>query len=89
MPFGLAKFARFARSVWDIDTSSMTEKQAAEAGLKAMECWMKEIGVVMHSSELGVTEDNLEGIADATFLLDGGYKALTREEVIEILRESL
>ena len=89
MPFGLAKFARFARSVWDIDTSSMTEKQAAEAGLKAMECWMNEIGVVMHSSELGVTEDNIEGIADATFLLDGGYKALTREEVIEILRESL
>ena len=89
MPYGLAKFARFARSVWDIDTSSMTEKQAAEAGLKAMESWMKEIGVVLHSSELGVTEDNIEGIADATFLLDGGYKALTREEVIEILRESL
>ena len=89
MPYGLAKFARFARSVWDIDTNSMTEKQAAEAGLKAMESWMKEIGVVLHSSELGVTEDNIEGIADATFLLDGGYKALTREEVIEILRESL
>lgn len=89
MPYGLAKFARFARSVWDIDTSAMTEKQAAEAGLKAMESWMKEIGVVLHSSELGVTEDIIEGIADATFLLDGGYKALTREEVIEILRESL
>ena len=89
MPYGLAKFARFARSVWDIETSAMTEKQAAEAGLKAMESWMKEIGVVLHSSELGVTEDNIEGIADATFLLDGGYKALSREEVIEILRESL
>ena len=89
MPYGLAKFARFAKSVWDIDTSTMTEKQAAEAGLNAMEVWMKEIGVVLHSSELGVNEDNIEGIADATFLLDGGYKALTREEVIEILRESL
>ncbi len=89
MPYGLAKFARFARSVWDIETSAMTEKQAAEAGLKAMESWMKEIGVVLHSSELGVTEDNIEGIADATFLLDGGYKTLSREEVIEILRESL
>lgn len=28
-------------------------------------------------------------IADATFLLDGGYKQLTRDEVISILRESL
>lgn len=89
MPYGLAKFARFARSVWDIDTSAMTERQAAEAGLNAMESWMKEIGVVMHSSELGVTEDNIEGIADATFLLDGGYKALSREDVIDILRQSL
>ena len=89
MPYGLAKFARFARSVWDIDTSAMTERQAAEAGLNAMEIWMKEIGVVMHSSELGVTEDNIEGIADATFLLDGGYKALSREDVIDILRQSL
>ena len=89
MPYGLAKFARFARSVWDIDTSAMTERQAAKAGLNAMESWMKEIGVVMHSSELGVTEDNIEGIADATFLLDGGYKALSREDVIDILRQSL
>ena len=89
MPYGLAKFARFARSVWDIDTNAMTERQAAEAGLNAMESWMKEIGVVMHSSELGVTEDNIEGIADATFLLDGGYKALSREDVINILRQSL
>ena len=31
----------------------------------------------------------IEGIADATFLLDGGYKKLTRDEVIEILKESL
>ena len=28
-------------------------------------------------------------IADATFLFDGGYKALTRDEVVEIVKESL
>ena len=28
-------------------------------------------------------------IADATFLFDGGYKALTREDVIDILKDSL
>ena len=75
MPYGLAKFARFARSVWDIDTNAMTERQAAEAGLNAMESWMKEIGVVMHSSELGVTEDNIEGIALFPFSLVGKAKA--------------
>ena len=31
----------------------------------------------------------IDGIADATFLFDGGYKALTRDEVVEIVKESL
>ena len=89
MDGGLAKFARFAQTVWGIDTSKMSQRQAAEAGLAAMEGWMKEIGVVLSLRELGTTEDMLEGIADATFLLDGGYKVLTREDVIRILREAL
>ena len=89
MPYGLPKFVRFAKEVWDIRTEKMSEREAAEAGLAAMENWMKEIGVVMSAKELGVTEDMLSGIADATFLLDGGYKTLTQEEVVEIVRESI
>ena len=50
---------------------------------------MREIGVVMNLKELGVTEDMYEGIAKATFILEGGYKKLTHEEVIEILKESM
>ena len=64
-------------------------REGAEAGLAALQNWMSEIGVVQSASELGVTEDMIEGIADATFLLTGGYKTLTREEVIQILRESM
>ena len=54
-----------------------------------MESWMKELGVTLNITDLGVTEDMLEGIADATFLCDGGYKVLTREDVITILKESM
>ena len=89
MPYGLAKFARFAKEVWDVRTENMSEREAAEAGLAAMESWMKEIGVVLNAKELGVTEEMIDGIAGATFLFDGGYKALTREEVAEIVRESM
>ena len=89
MDGGLAKFARFAESVWGIDISGMSQKQAAQAGLAAMESWMKELGVVTRLRELGTTDDMLEGIADGTFLLDGGYKVLTREEVIQILKEAM
>ena len=89
MPYGLAKFKRFAENVWNVSSNGKTDAQIADEGLKAMESWMKEIGLVMNIGELGATEEMLEGIADGTFILDGGYKILTREEVIEILKESL
>ena len=50
---------------------------------------MKQLGVAMNLSELGVTEDMIEAIADATILLDGGYKQLDRGEVVAILKASL
>ena len=43
----------------------------------------------MNLTDLGVTEEMLEGIADGTFVMEGGYKVLTREEILQILRESL
>ena len=45
--------------------------------------------VLMKGAQLGATEEMLPAIADATFILDGGYKKLDRGEVLEILRESL
>ena len=54
-----------------------------------MEAYMKEIGVVLHAAELGMTEDMVEGIADGVFILKGGYKELTRQEGIDILRQSM
>ena len=89
LPYGIPKFKRFATEVFGVDTTGKTDEEIAREGLSAMENWMKEIGVVLSAREIGVTEDMIEGIADATFLLDGGYKKLTRDEVIEILKESL
>ena len=89
MPYGLKKFARFAAEVWGISRDSKTDEQLAHEGLKAMESWMKEIGLVMNLKNLGATEDMIEGIADATFILEGGYKVLDRDEVIEVLNASM
>lgn len=89
LTYGLAKFVRFAKNVWNVDPTGKTDEQVAEEGLAAMEAWMKEIGVVMHLSEFGVTEDNLESIADLTLPMNGGYKVLDRNEIIEIFRKSL
>ena len=89
MSSGLAKFKRFAINVWGVDASGKTDEEIASAGLDEMEKWMNDIGVVMNITELGVKEDMLEGIADATFLLNGGYRTLTRKDVITILKESM
>ena len=87
--FGLKKFARFAVNVWGVNPEGKSDTQLADEGLKALEAWMRDIGVVMNLKELGVTPEMYDGIADATFLLEGGYKKLTRDEVIEILKESM
>ncbi|WP_066718008.1 iron-containing alcohol dehydrogenase [Clostridium sp. Marseille-P299] len=89
MPYGLGKFARFAVNVWDVNAEGKTKEQVAAEGLSAMERWMKELGLVMNITELGVTEDMIEGIANATIILPGGYKVLTHEEIVSILKESM
>lgn len=89
LPYGLPKFKRFAIEVWKVNPEGKTDEEIAEEGLKAMEDWMKELGLAMKISELGATKDMIDGIADATLLLEGGYKVLSRKEVVEILEESL
>lgn len=89
LPYGVAKFKRFAVNVWGVDPTGKTDEQTAQEGLRAMESWMQELGLVLHLSELGATEDMLEGIADATLIMNGGYKVLDRAEILQILKSSL
>ena len=89
MPYGLQKFKRFAVNVWNVSTEGKTDEEIANEGLLALEDWMKELGLVMNISEFGVTEAILDDIADVTIILTDGYKTLSREEVIEIYKESL
>lgn len=89
MEGGLHKFKRFATVVWGIGTEGKTDREIALEGIAALEKWMDSIGTARHLAELGVTEDMLEGIADGSFICDSGYKTLTHEEIVEILRESL
>lgn len=89
MKYAVKRFARFATVVWGINPEGKTDEQLANEGIDALAAWIKEIGAASDISALGVTEDMLEGIADATIILDGGYKKLSYNEVIEILRDSL
>lgn len=89
MPYGLQKFKRFAVNVWSVDEAGKTDEEVALEGLSAMEGWMKELGLVMMLSELGVTENMLEDIVNATLILEGGYKLFDKEDVQNVLKASI
>ncbi len=89
LPYGLPKFKRFAQNVFGVNAEGKSDEEVAKLGLLEMEKWMKELGLTMSLKELGVTEDQIEGIAKATLILNGGYKVLTFDEVVEILKTAL
>ena len=88
MPYGLAKFVRFAKNVWDVDAIGKMDEQVASDGLTAMENWMKELGLVLNITELGATEDMIPDLVKGTIVLSGGYKVLDAGEIEQIFRES-
>lgn len=89
MPYGVKKFARFAVNVWSIQAEGKTDIQMAEEGLDAMEAWMKELGLAMNLSEVGVTPDMIEDIVNGTLIMEGGYKVLSKEDVRAVLNKAM
>jgi alcohol dehydrogenase YqhD (iron-dependent ADH family) len=86
---GLPRFKRFAIAVWGVDPTGKTDEAIAREGLEALRQWMISIGLVMNLRDLGVTPEMIPAITNATFILDGGYKTLTPEEITAILHASL
>lgn len=87
MKFGEHRFARFAKVVWEIPSAGKTESEMAEAGITALENWIKEIGAASDVEVLGVTTDMIDDIAAAT-ILGGGYKKITTSDIVDILKNS-
>lgn len=89
MKYGLNKFVRFAKNVWNIDDTNRSKEEVATLGLEAMENWMNELGLIMNISELGATREMVDDLVNATIILEGGYKLLNKEEIKEIFIKSL
>lgn len=86
---GLHRFKRLAINVWGIQPAGQSDSDVAMAGLQAMQSWMRELGLVLDLRSLGVTEAMLPAIVNSTIILDGGYKKLTKDDVLDILTASL
>lgn len=88
LPYGTAKFARYAVNVWDVDPVGKSEMQTAAEGLDKMEAWMKKLGLVMNITQLGATESMLEGIVKSTRVMQGGYKVFDENDIRAVLKAS-
>jgi len=89
LPYGAERFARHAVNVWVVNPKGKSTEEIGEEGLSVMEKWMKKIGLVTNISELGVTEEDIDAVADSTLVMKGGYKVLTKDDIKAILRASL
>lgn len=85
---GVAKFARFAEEVWKIQRGNKSDEELAEAGIKALEDFIHEIGLPTTLREMNITDTEiLRKVADSCNITAGCCKQLTHDEIYEILME--
>lgn len=83
--YGLKKFVRFATNVWGASATGKTDEQIALEGIKALESFSDELGIPKSLRELGAKEEMLPKIAYSVEE-GGGYKKLSHEEMLNILK---
>lgn len=83
---GIDKFVRFAENVWNVNKDGKTKDEIAREGIACLENFAKELGIPMTLRELGATEDMLPKIAETSYE-GGGYKHMTHEDILSVLKE--
>ena len=83
---GIDKFVRFAENVWNVNKDCKTKDEIAREGIACLENFAKELGIPMTLRELGATEDMLPKIAETSYE-GGGYKHMTHEDILSVLKE--
>lgn len=87
---GLSKFVRFAKEVWHVDDSSLTDEETALAGIQALADFIKEMGLPTTLTEMNITDKQmLKNVADSSNISAGCCKQLTHEDIYDILLECL
>ncbi len=88
-PYGLPKFKRFAVNVWGVDPVGKSDQAAALEGIDALAAFIRDSRMTPTLRALGITDDSkFQEIAESCNLRKGGYHTLTRQEIMQILRDS-
>ena len=89
----MPRFARFAKNVMGVDTTGMSDLEAAEAGIQAMEAFFRSIGMPTNIHDLigkEISDAEIADMADKCSTSDshtvGGLKALHMADMVEIYK---
>ncbi len=86
----ISKFARFAVEVWKVDSTNRSQEEIAEKGIEELDKFIKEIGLPITLTELGITDkEMLRKVADSSNITAGCAKQLSHDEIYEILIECM
>lgn len=84
LPAGAAKLASMARNVWGV--AAADDIEAASRGIDALEAFIKEIGLPLRWSEMGITDTaSMRGAADTCMLTPGCCRKFSRDELYDLL----
>ncbi len=85
---GKEKLARMAEAVWNIHEA--TAEETASRGIDALENFIREIGLPTRWGEMGITDEAvLRAATDTCLITPGCCRQLTRDEIFEMLKESM
>jgi len=90
------QYLRFAKRVMDVEPAGKSDQQIIDEGVAAFRDFLKTIGVPTTLGEVGITEDDLEQIADGvvrvSFGPDGNLACnppVSRDDLIGVLKKAL
>lgn len=88
-PAAPEQFALWAREVWGVSTEGLPELEVANAGIDAFASYIAEMGLPTSFLEMGTdaSDETLRSVAQTAILTPGCAKALSRDEIFQILVE--
>ncbi len=90
LPEAAPQFARLAVNVWGVDPAGKTEEELALAFIDTLASFIREAGLPVTFSEMGIDRaTDFKAVADSTVLTGGCCKKFTKEELLEVLNECL
>ena len=87
----LDKYTDIAKAM-NVYTTGMSKEEAANAAIEAVKSLSIRVGIPQHLTELGIKEEDLQGLTDAAFAdvcTPGNPREVTKEAILELYKKAL